>query len=338
LQLKHFKEMPFVKLFSEHSISYSYPENYNPDDRSLFYDENFSFEIPAVLLFELSRAKVSNCSVTEKYLPIYTLTYHRKYDVLNGFKELLRSAVNNKENVEFGILGVQDWANNYFHWMTEMLPRIAAMHHHHPDFPVLIPSSYLNYPFIVESLLQLDIDFKAFDVQHTLKVKSLKAIEVPHVGRFNEGLMHFFREKFIDKCDTVPQSFRLLYISRSRAKRRRISNEDEVFEMLRLIGFEKVNLEELKLIDQVKMFQQARVVIGCHGAGLTNIMFMQKNQTVIELKSNNNNYWCYFSLARAFGLKYYYSLNNGHVDNHRDADIDIDLDALNLLITKAMNN
>jgi hypothetical protein len=336
--LNRLKNSSSIELFSEHSISYSYPENFNPADRSLFYDENFSFDIPTVRLFELSQAKVSNCSVVENYLPVYWLTHHKKPAVLAFCKELVRSAVQKKENVEFGILGVQDWANNYFHWMTEMLPRIAAMHQHHPDFPVLFPANYLNYPFLVESLQQLNIDFKAFDVHHTLKVNTLKAIEVPHVGRFNEGLMHFFRGKFIDKCDTVPQPFRLLYISRSRAKRRRISNEDEVSEMLRLLGFEKVNLEELKLIDQVKLFQQARVVIGCHGAGLTNIMFMQKNQIVIELKSNNNNYWCYFSLARAFGLKYYYSLNNGHVTNHRDADIDIDLDALNLLITKAMIN
>ena len=327
-----------IELFSEHSISYSYPENFNPADRSLFYDENFSFKIPAVRLFELSQAKVSNCSVTEKYQPVYTLTYHKKYDILNAFKELLRSAVHEKENIECGILGVQDWANNYFHWMTEMLPRIAAMHQHHPDFPVLIPANYLNYPFIVESLQQLNIDFKAFDVQHILKVNILKAIEVHHVGRFNEGLMHFFKEKFIDKYNTVLEPYRLLYISRSRAKRRRISNEDEVFDLLKLKGFEKVNLEELKLMDQVKLFQEARMVIGCHGAGLANIMFMQKNQTVIELKSNNNNYWCYFSLARVFGLKYYYSLNKGHVANHRNADIDIDLDAINVLVTKAMNN
>jgi len=328
----------FSEIFPSHSIDYRVPENYNPADRSLFYDENFSFEIPAVCLQQLSKVTASNCFVTKKYLPVYKLTYHTPPKNISVCKDLLRSAFQKKENVEHGILGVQDWANNYFHWMTEMLPRIAAMHHHYPDFPVLIPANYQNYPFIVESLSQLNIDFKPFDVKYSLKVNTLKAIEVPHVGRFNEGLMHFFRQMFIDKCGTVPQPHRLLYVSRSRAKRRRISNEDEVFRLLRLKGFEKVNLEELKLIDQVKLFQQARVVIGCHGAGLTNIMFMQNNQTVIELKSNNNNYWCYFSLARVFGLKYYYSLNNGHVVNHRDADIDIDLDALNLLITKAMNN
>jgi capsular polysaccharide biosynthesis protein len=328
----------FSEIFPSHSIDYRVPENYNPADRSLFYDENFSFEIPAVCLQQLSKVTTSNCFVTKKYLPVYKLTYHTPPKIISVCKELLRSAFQKKENVEHGILGVQDWANNYFHWMTEMLPRITALHHQDPDYLVLIPSNYLNYPFIVESLSQLNIDFKPFDVKYSLKVNTLKAIEVPHVGRFNEGLMHFFRGKFLQGFAPVSQPFRLLYISRDKAKRRKITNEDDVFELLASKGFEKVSLENMSLKNQVKLFQQARVVIGCHGAGLTNIMFMQKNQTVIELKSNNNNYWCYFSLARVFGLKYYYSLNNGHVVNHRDADIDIDLDALNLLITKAMNN
>jgi len=325
-------------MFSKHSISYSYPENFNPADRSLFYDENFSFDIPAVRLFELSQAKVTNCSVIEKYLPVYRLTYHKKPGVLAFCKELVRSAVQKKENVEFGILGIQDWSNNYFHWMTEMLPRIVAMKHHHPSIPVVIPSNYLNYPFIVESLDLLNIDIKIFDVRQSLKVNKLYATAIPHVGRFHEGLMHFFRDKMLSSTPYHRDPFRCIYITRGKARRRRISNEEAVFELLEKKGFEKIVLEDLQLKDQVKIFQEARVVVASHGAGLANTMFMQKNQTVIELKSHNNNYWCYFSLARVFGLKYYYSLNNGHVDNHRDADTDIDLDVLNVLVTKAMNN
>lgn len=332
------EKMVYSEIFPSHSIAYAFPENYNPADRPLFYDENFAFKIPAVHLFQLSNVKISNCIVTKKYLPVHSFTHHKKPFFLNVCKELFRLALQKKENVEHGILGVQDWANNYFHWMTEMLPRIAAMHHQDPDFPVLIPSNYLNYPFIVESLSELNIDFKPFDLRYTLKVNTLRAIEVPHVGRFNEALMYFFRGKFLQGFAPVSQPFRLLYISRDKAKRRKITNEDDVFELLASKGFEKVSLENMSLKNQVKLFQEARLVIGCHGAGLTNIMFMQKKQTVIELKANNNNYWCYFSLARVFGLKYYYSLNNGHVANHRDADIDINLDALNELVTKAMNN
>ena len=222
--------------------------------------------------------------------------------------------------------------------MTEMLPRIVAMNHQQPSIPLVIPSHYQNYPFILESLAHLKIDVKTFDIRNKLNMDRLYATSVPHVGRFNAGLMHFFRDKFIQDFAQVPQPFRLLYVSRDKAKRRKIRNEDYLYELLAKKGFEKLILENIPLKNQVKLFQEARVVIGCHGAGLTNIMFMQKKQTVIELKSNNNNYWCYFSLARVFGLKYYYSLNNGHVANHRDADIDIDLDALNVLVTKAMNN
>jgi hypothetical protein len=65
---------------------------------------------------------------------------------------------------------------------------------------------------------------------------------------------------------------------------------------------------------------------------------MQKGQTVIELKSDNNRYWCYFSLAKVFGLKYYYSLNKGSTANHRDADITVDIERLKVLVTKEMEN
>jgi len=83
---------------------------------------------------------------------------------------------------------------------------------------------------------------------------------------------------------------------------------------------------------------ESKMVISCHGAGLTNIMFMQKGQTVIELKEKNNNYWCYFSLARVFGLDYNYILCEGDDENHRDANIKVDLFALSELLEKNLHN
>ena len=327
-----------VELFPKHFISYTVPENFNEVDRWLFYDENFSFEIPAIHQTTLNNTAICNGLVFKYNRPLFEFTQHKKPAFINLFKAAIKLQISKREKLELGVLGLQDWANNYFHWITEILPRIVAMKHHHPSIPVVIPSNYLNYPFIVESLDILKIDIKTFDIRQSLKINKLYATSIPHVGRFHEGLMHFFRDKFIQEFAQVPQPFRLLYVSRDKAKRRKIRNEDNVYELLAKKGFEKLILEDIPLNNQVKLFQEARLVIGCHGAGLTNIMFMQKKQIVIELKANNNNYWCYFSLARVFGLKYYYSLNNGHVANHRDADIDIDLDALNALVTKAMNN
>jgi capsular polysaccharide biosynthesis protein len=327
-----------LEIFPAHSIAYAVPENFNEADRWLFYDENFSFEIPAIQQIALNSTTICNALVFQHHKPIFELTRHKKPSWISLFKAAIRLQVSKRRKLDRGILGVQDWGNNYFHWMTEILPRIVAMKHHHPSIPVVIPSNYLNYPFIVESLDLLKIDVKTFEVRHALKIDRLYTCTIPHVGRFNEGLMHFFRDKMISSTTSLKDPFRCIYITRGKARRRRISNEEKVFESLEKKGFEKLVLEDLKLIDQVKVFQEARIVVASHGAGLANCMFMQKGQIIIELKSENNRYWCYFSLARVFGLKYYYSLNKGSSTNHRDADITVDIERLKALVTKEMEN
>ena len=330
--------MDTIEFFPHHSISYAVPENFNEADRWLFYDENFSFDIPAIYQIALNNTAICNALVFQHNRPIFELTRHKRPELVDFFRAAVRLQVSKRGKLDRGILGLQDWANNYFHWMTEILPRIVAMRHRHPSIPVVIPSNYLNYPFIVESLDLLKIDVKTFEVRHALKIDRLYTCTIPHVGRFNEGLMHFFRDKMISSTTSLKDPFRCIYITRGKARRRRISNEEKVFEFLKAKGFQKVVLEDLHLKDQVKVFQEARVVVACHGAGLSNIMFMQKGQTVVELKSDNNRYWCYFSLARVFGLKYYYSLNKGSSANHRDANVTVDIEQLKILLTQTMEN
>ena len=326
------------ELFPKHSISYAVPENFNEADKSLFYDENFSFEIPEVQIFELKQTLVNNRSVSLKFLPIFNLTQHRKPSFIQLCKDLVRLSLQQKEIQIIGILGVQEWANNYFHWMTEVLPSIVVMHQANPSIPLLIPSNYLQYSFIRQSLERLKIPFKTFDVKSALKVKTLFAIPVPHAGRFNEGLLHSFRDAFSNPINETVKPHRLLYISRDKAKRRKVSNQFELSSFLMSKGFEKVILEDYTLDQQMQIMNESKMVVSCHGAGLTNIMFMQKGQIVIELKSSNNNYWCYFSLARVFGLDYNYILCEGDDENHRDANIKVDLNLLSELLEKNLNS
>jgi hypothetical protein len=329
-----FKETSSVELFSKHSISYSEPENFNHENRHLFYDENFSFEIPAVQLFELRQTLVNNRTVLLKNVPIFKFTIHKKPTIFQLCRDWVRLTLQKKEIQNFGILGVQEWSNNYFHWMTEVLPHIVVMHQANPTIPILIPSNYLHFKFIQQSLERLKIAFKTFDVKVALKVKMLFAIPVPHVGRFNEGLLHSFRDTFIKTINSDAKTHRLLYISRQKAKRRKVINELELSSFLTSKGFEKVILEDYTLDEQLQLMHESKMVVSCHGAGLTNIMFMQNGQTVIELKASNNNYWCYFSLARVFGLDYNYILCEGDNENHRDANIKVDLHELSELLKK----
>jgi capsular polysaccharide biosynthesis protein len=75
----------------------------------------------------------------------------------------------------------------------------------------------------------------------------------------------------------------LVYISRSDAKIRKIINETEVFQFLQELGFEKYVLSEMSFKNQIKLFVEARVIIGPHGAAFTNVMFCKGNASLLEI-------------------------------------------------------
>jgi capsular polysaccharide biosynthesis protein len=70
-------------------------------------------------------------------------------------------------------------------------------------------------------------------------------------------------------------------------------------------------------------------LIGLHGAGLTNMLFMREGGKVLELRNQNdahNN--CYFSLASELNLDYFYLLNQGNTNDTHTVDIIVDIDEL----------
>ena len=65
---------------------------------------------------------------------------------------------------------------------------------------------------------------------------------------------------------------------------RKLVNEGEVFERLeRLFGFEAVNPEELDFADQVRLFNEADIVVGAHGSALSNGLFCRPGAAMVQL-------------------------------------------------------
>jgi capsular polysaccharide biosynthesis protein len=98
-----------------------------------------------------------------------------------------------------------------------------------------------------------------------------------------------------------------LYISRGKAGRRRIVNEDEVTSIVRRFGFQIICTEELSFEQQVQICSRARYIVSNHGAGLTNMLFMRAGGIILELRHQTdciNN--CYFTLSSALDLNYFY--------------------------------
>jgi len=88
-------------------------------------------------------------------------------------------------------------------------------------------------------------------------------------------------------CKNIPEDkyikSKKIYISREDAIFKRISNEKEVTAYLSNKGFETITLSSLTLSEQIQLFRSASIVIGAHGAGLTNIMFCKPHTLVLEI-------------------------------------------------------
>lgn len=95
---------------------------------------------------------------------------------------------------------------------------------------------------------------------------------------------------------------RKLYISREGFSRN-ISNEEFVWNLLKSYGFEKINPKEVK--DCPQLFNEAAIIVGAHGAGLTNMIFCQPETKIIELMPYRHRYTWYLSLAHACNLPYH---------------------------------
>jgi capsular polysaccharide biosynthesis protein len=57
-----------------------------------------------------------------------------------------------------------------------------------------------------------------------------------------------------------------------------------VWKFLQKRGFTKIKLTEINFKNQVGLFNHANIIIGAHGAGLSNMIFSKSETKVIEIK------------------------------------------------------
>jgi hypothetical protein len=203
------------------------------------------------------------------------------------------------------------WSNEYFHWITDALPRLLALSEMLTDPVLLLPGAYESIDYVVKSLTPFHLARVTF-VRETCRCKHLSITShTAPTGNYNDGLIMRLRDLFrahfgANDGNNYPSR---VYISRGKALRRWISNEDECRRVLRDYGFTTIHFEEHTFDEQVRIAMNAECMVSNHGAGLTNMLFMGEKGRVLELRRSGdakNN--CYFSLASALDLHYYYQL------------------------------
>ncbi|MCL2439795.1 MAG: glycosyltransferase family 61 protein [Alphaproteobacteria bacterium] len=90
----------------------------------------------------------------------------------------------------------------------------------------------------------------------------------------------------------------------SRVCTRKLTNEAELLDILRPLGFKRVVMEEHSFAEQVRYFHNADIVIAPHGAGSANAIFMRPGATFLELFPFTFGERCIWNALNVLGVKY----------------------------------
>lgn len=223
------------------------------------------------------------------------------------------------------------WCENYYHWFCDVLPRLhRVINHLPPDMNFIVPANM--EPWKLKSLEAIGISSnKCVSFNGSIPWKLEELYYTPPVtmtGDIEKDSIKWVRSKLVSVDSNENDSKKdRIFISRKKALKRRIVNENLLCEFLMMHNFKTVIAEDYSIEEQVEIFKKASFVVAPHGAGLTNLLYCSPGTKVLEIFDPTAVRRCYRSLSSSLDLSYACYLGD-HVDIalKGEGDISIDID------------
>lgn len=230
--------------------------------------------------------------------------------------------------------GYDHWHTNFYHWFAHTLPVVQLfLQKGRPEDQILLPQLT---PWQQESLDLLGLpEENRLITQRGRRYLGEKIVYTD----FLRGIADFtasetmvsMASRLRHKAGSAARPERLLYIERGAASNRKIPNEAALSERLQANGFEIVRPERLNVASQIRLFSEARMVVGFLGAGFTNIAWCQPGTIVCELVPSHHQNACFLPLAVRGQLRYWAELVQTGVtteDHTSQATLPVDTDRI----------
>ena len=243
-----------------------------------------------------------------------------------------------RKKIDTAILLALPAYENFYHWMIETLPRLNMLEHDekYNNIPIILPKKRTPQ-FVLETL---DLCGLGERIQYldngsySVKKLYIPTLFSPRNEPCREAIEwlndNICNKSYIPSNGIDSVEFQKIYISRDDADTRGCVNSEGVDGLLIEMGFQKINMTDYSIQDQAYLFSKAKVIIGLHGAALTNIAFTTPRCTFIEIFMDGWFTRAFFNLARLRKNKYGYLLCK-----KEGSGIRIDIDELRKLIQKA---
>ncbi len=202
--------------------------------------------------------------------------------------------------------------NVYFHWMVDVLPRIELLRRSGRDLAEIdwFLVNSCQHEFQRESLRILGIpDEKVLESDRIPHLQATELIVPSFAGYLGwppGWAIDFLRREFLKGIIPQARYPKRIYISRSKARYRRVLNEENVVEVLAESGFVSILPESMSLAEQIAHFSHAEVIVAAHGSGLTNTIFCKSGTKIIELMSPHYISHYYWGSSQYLQLEHYF--------------------------------
>jgi hypothetical protein len=232
------------------------------------------------------------------------------------------------------------FANNFWHWMLDCVPKIHSLAKIAPSgVTLLMPPvttefqrETLRYLLPDNFLVRYDIDDEWVETELFLwpSLVSGRCMGLLPSEYYDAVRRPIFQQLGLPGTHAKTER---IYVSRAKARKRRVLNEEAVTQLLERFGFRSVCLEDMTFRQTVELFHGAEIVIGPHGAGL-GAMFFSGDIPVVVLYPTRVPPNYFHSLAIGLGQSHHYVSHDG---GSEDDNFMADLAALERVLRNELN-
>lgn len=189
------------------------------------------------------------------------------------------------DTLQFPVLS--KWSTIYFHTISECLLQlyhISKFYNSSIKLQGLIGKRYNAIQSIALAFMP------QYNVQKNIINSDVvwSSNSIAYTGIYNHAAIN---DMFSDLINSVVNNWapnanatNLIYISRISSKNRPLTNELELIEHAKRLGYDIIDPSKMPFIQQVRLFSSAKVVAGLHGSGLVNAAFCKPNSILLEFR------------------------------------------------------
>ena len=199
--------------------------------------------------------------------------------------------------------------SSFYHFLTEDLPRVGWILENFADRKLICRDGASRY--VVDSAQLLGTEVTETRATH-LEVRGYPFVSFPTAssGWPARNTVDFVRNLGLrSTLARSPQKGNKIYVSRLQDSRSPV-NERDVIQLAEHHGFQAIQAEDFPLLDQIALFASADEILGVHGAGLSNLVWMPTGGKVIEIMSPEYYNSCYQWLSQRVGHQHVTVMNS----------------------------